>query len=519
MTDLEGMPTSKLDVASIVKTSDTLVGNQDGKSRNFKVSDIRGINDNKASEDTTYSSKQINKIISDLSSLSNEDLTVVVNAIGDLTTLLNSKADTEHTHTISQITDMPTSMKNPSKLTINLNNQSNIEYDGEEVKEIDITAENIGAAKADHTHRENIYFVSGIKDESNNYNVTLDNITEYYEGLTLCLKVDVNSVGESTLKINELEAIPMLDSEGNQLEADTLKAEIPYHICYCGTNFIVLGKGGDKGIDVSDATALEEDILINKSAYGPNGKIEGAMVNNVAVDIVLDTNNKEYTVPKGFHNGLGKIKAVITNLIASVIKYGSVVGGITGTFTGDATATAAQMLSGVIAYVKGNKIVGTMANRGAPTNGLNCGGVYNIADGYYSGGSITANSLASQTPANATAAQILAGYTAWVNGNLINGNSPNFQQNVGSFTIAPKQTGSINLGFIPDILILKISTTAALYDLYIYCNLFSITSKKSGGSYTTVDSSISDYISGTILSKYNSSINSTITCEYKAYKM
>ena len=44
-----------------------------------------------------------------------------------------------------------------------------------------------------------------------------------------------------------------------------------------------------------------------------------------------------------------------------------------------------------------------------------------IPVGYTSGGSITANNLASQTGATATAAQILAGKTAWVNGNRLTG--------------------------------------------------------------------------------------------------
>lgn len=324
--DYTGIPTPQLDVAAMAKKDDLIVGSQDGISKNFKVSDIRGINDNKASEDTTYSSKQINKIISDLSSLSNEDLTVVVNAIGDLTTLLNSKADTEHTHTISQITDMPTSMKNPESLKLKVNGTIQAEYNGEESKELNITPGNIGAAESNHTHRENIYFVSGIKDESNNYNVTLDNITDYYEGLTLCLKVDVNSVGESTLKINELDSIPLLDSEGNPLEADTLKAGIPYHVCYCGTNFIVLGKGGDKGIDTSDATATSEDLLINKSAYGPNGKIEGAMPNNSGINKVLAL-NETYNIPKGYQDGSSKVTQNIANNGAL---NGSI--GVNGTF-------------------------------------------------------------------------------------------------------------------------------------------------------------------------------------------
>ena len=90
--------------------------------------------------------------------------------------------------------------------------------------------------------------------------------------------------------------------------------------------------------------------------------------------------------------------------------------------TSDATAVASQILSGYTAYAKGSKITGSMTNRSAVTQSLNCGASYTIPAGYHNGsGEVTANSLASQTSATATAAQILSGYTAWVNGTKLTG--------------------------------------------------------------------------------------------------
>ena len=71
-------------------------------------------------------------------------------------------------------------------------------------------------------------------------------------------------------------------------------------------------------------------------------------------------------------------------------------------------------------------LTGTMVNRGAINQTLNAGGSYTIPAGYHNGsGKVTVNSLASQTSANAGAGQILNGYTAWVNGNKITGSMPN----------------------------------------------------------------------------------------------
>lgn len=57
-----------------------------------------------------------------------------------------------HTHTKSQITDFPSSMKNPNSLTISLNGTSQGAYDGSTTKSINVTPSSIGAAAANHNH-------------------------------------------------------------------------------------------------------------------------------------------------------------------------------------------------------------------------------------------------------------------------------------------------------------------------------------------------------------------------------
>ena len=57
-----------------------------------------------------------------------------------------------HTHTKSQITDFPSSLKNPTSLSIQLNGGTATTYDGSAAKSINITPAGIGAAASSHTH-------------------------------------------------------------------------------------------------------------------------------------------------------------------------------------------------------------------------------------------------------------------------------------------------------------------------------------------------------------------------------
>lgn len=86
------------------------------------------------------------------------------------------------------------------------------------------------------------------------------------------------------------------------------------------------------------------------------------------------------------------------------------------------TATPDKLLDGETSWVNGEEITGTMPNQGAVSSSLNCGGSYTIPEGYHDGnGKVTANSLASQTSATATADKIISPYTAWVNGVKLTG--------------------------------------------------------------------------------------------------
>lgn len=69
----------------------------------------------------------------------------------EINTKLNGKANSSHTHTKSQITDFPASLKNPTALTIQTNGAIAATYDGSAAKTINITKGNIGLGNVDNT--------------------------------------------------------------------------------------------------------------------------------------------------------------------------------------------------------------------------------------------------------------------------------------------------------------------------------------------------------------------------------
>lgn len=66
----------------------------------------------------------------------------------------------------------------------------------------------------------------------------------------------------------------------------------------------------DKYVDTTGTDVTSSDVLIDKVFANSNGKLTGSMPNNGAVSKTLDatTGNQTYTVPKGYHNGEGKVQ-------------------------------------------------------------------------------------------------------------------------------------------------------------------------------------------------------------------
>ena len=159
--------------------------------------------------------------------------------------------------------------------------------------------------------------------------------------------------------------------------------------------------------DTSAVTASAGDVLANKIIVNKEGKnIAGTMPNNGAVKATLSIETPSYTVPVGYHSGLGVVsilpeeKTLAPTRLEQIVtpSEGKVLSKVTVSAipenlidTTDADATVGQVLLGATAYVNGVKITGTMPNNGVTSltiDGLTHTNV-SIPAGYTTGGTVS----------------------------------------------------------------------------------------------------------------------------------
>ena len=186
--------------------------------------------------------------------------------------------------------------------------------------EIIATLNDLDAHKADYIH-----LPYSIADGTDTYTTLINGISSLAEGMSIKIKFINANTGASTLNINGLGAIPIKKSNGNDLSAGNIKAGQICHLVYTGSVFQLLGEGGEYG------TAQPNHVLEGITFGTEDGLKVGTMPNRGGVNQTLTTQGGTYTIPEGYHDGTGTVKAQFANLTASNIRDGVNIGGVIGT--------------------------------------------------------------------------------------------------------------------------------------------------------------------------------------------
>ena len=269
---------------------------------------------------------------------------------------------------------------------------------------------------------------------------------------------------------------------GTVVIASSEKAKLVAENIKSGVNILGVTGTHEGNVDLSGDTVTADKLVAGVTAHYASGEqITGSMTDRSGTSGEINNVAGSFTIPQGYHDGQGNVsisESEQAKIVPENIKAGVEILGVTGTASGgggtdtsDATASASDILEGQTAYVDGEKVTGTMINRGKVTGSMSyANDVFAISQGYHDGtGSVTIDSAeqAKIIPENiksgvrilgvdgslsggvdtssdtVTAARMLAGTTAHdANGNQITGTMPN--NGAVSGTISSK-TGSYSI--------------------------------------------------------------------------
>ncbi len=196
-----------------------------------------------------------------------------------------------------------------------------------------------------------------------------------------------------------------------------------------------------KGLNTykTGGTVKSNQMLKGATGYAQGSLVTGTIESKVAATYQPSTVNQVIEAGQ-YLSGPQTIQGD-ANLVAGNIKAGTSIFGVSGTFTSDANAAAANILSGKTAYVNGTKITGTIPSKTAATYtpgtvnqtisaGQHLSGVQTIkgdanlkAANIKKGVSIFGVAGTFTSDANANSGDIRSGKTAYVNGTKVTGSA------------------------------------------------------------------------------------------------
>ena len=217
-----------------------------------------------------------------------------------------AKAASKPSYSYSEITNTPTSLKNPTSITIQGNGSSLGSYDGSVAKTINLTYSNVGAAAASHTHT---------KSQITDFPSTLPNAN------ALTLKINSGTTEGTNLYTYTGSSVKSLDIKaGSNVTLTASSGTLTISSSYTNTTY-----SAGTGLSLSGTTFSLGTSGVTAGSYGPTTNVSGS-------------NGTTINVPQITVDSYGRVTGVTNRVYTSVDTNTTYSLGSFGV-----TATAAQL--------------------------------------------------------------------------------------------------------------------------------------------------------------------------------